>query len=324
MPVPSTLADLSVVASTNSPQGADTVTTDSGPDEYMRALSAIIRREQAQAVAVASAATVDLGAIADGNYVHITGVATITSFGTAAAGVSRTLVFDGALTITHNATSLILRDGTNRATAAGDVAEFVSEGSGNWREVDYHTAVVALDPTLTALAGLNATAGLVEQTGEDAFTKTPVSAFIKTLLDDADQATARATLDADNAANLTGNVAAARIMTALNATGTAPVYACRAWVNFDGTGAVPIRASGNVSSITDNGVGDYTVNLTTAMPDSLGACTVSGIGLTDNTAAARNNMYGGYIPTSSTVRVSCWDVSNAAEDAVVVSVAIFR
>jgi len=43
---------------------------------------------------------------------------------------------------------------------------------------------------------------------------------------------------------------------------------CRAWVNFNGTGTVAIRASLNVSSITDNGTGDYTVNFTTAMPDA--------------------------------------------------------
>ena len=59
----------------------------------------------------------------------------------------------------------------------------------------------------------------------------------------------------------------AGVKTALNASGTAPIYACRAWVNFNGTGTVAIRASGNVSSITDNGVGDYTINFTTAMPD---------------------------------------------------------
>lgn len=55
---------------------------------------------------------------------------------------------------------------------------------------------------------------------------------------------------------------------ALNASGNAPIYACRAWVNFNGTGTVAIRASGNVSSITDNGTGDYTINFTTAMPDA--------------------------------------------------------
>lgn len=53
----------------------------------------------------------------------------------------------------------------------------------------------------------------------------------------------------------------------LNSDGTEN-YKCRAWVNFNGTGTVAIRASGNVSSITDNGTGDYTVNFTTAMPDA--------------------------------------------------------
>ena len=50
--------------------------------------------------------------------------------------------------------------------------------------------------------------------------------------------------------------------------GSAPLFAARAWVNFNGTGTPAIRASGNVSSITDNGTGDYTVNFTTAMPDA--------------------------------------------------------
>lgn len=53
-------------------------------------------------------------------------------------------------------------------------------------------------------------------------------------------------------------------------------YGCRAWVNFNGTGTVAIRASGNVSSITDNGSGNYTVNFNTALPDAnyavVGAC----------------------------------------------------
>ena len=50
--------------------------------------------------------------------------------------------------------------------------------------------------------------------------------------------------------------------------GTAPLYSARAWVNFNGTGTVAIRASGNVTSITDNGTGDYTVNFTTALVDA--------------------------------------------------------
>jgi hypothetical protein len=54
----------------------------------------------------------------------------------------------------------------------------------------------------------------------------------------------------------------------LNATGSAPIFAARAWVNFQGTGTVTIRTSGNVSSVADNGTGDYTVNFATAMSDT--------------------------------------------------------
>jgi hypothetical protein len=70
------------------------------------------------------------------------------------------------------------------------------------------------------------------------------------------------------ASQLTGDVAAARITNALNASGSAPIYACRAWVNFNGTGTPAIRASGNVSSVTDSTVGIYYINFTTSMPDA--------------------------------------------------------
>lgn len=75
---------------------------------------------------------------------------------------------------------------------------------------------------------------------------------------------------------------------ALGNVGTAPVYAARAWVNFNGTGTVAIRASGNVSSITDNGTANYTVNFTTAMSDANYSCcctAFSGNGRTAGTAA---------------------------------------
>lgn len=65
-----------------------------------------------------------------------------------------------------------------------------------------------------------------------------------------------------------GSANSTPVKAALNANNAPPIYACRAWVNFNGTGTVAIRESGNVSSITDNGTGDYTVNFTTAMPDA--------------------------------------------------------
>lgn len=58
----------------------------------------------------------------------------------------------------------------------------------------------------------------------------------------------------------------------LNAAGAAPIYAARAWVNFRGSSTVDIRQSGNVSSITDNGTGDFTVNFAIAMQDADFAC----------------------------------------------------
>lgn len=63
-------------------------------------------------------------------------------------------------------------------------------------------------------------------------------------------------------------ISQAMLATPLNASGSAPLYATRAWVNFNGTGTVAIRGSGNVSSITDNGTGLYTVNFSTAMQDA--------------------------------------------------------
>jgi hypothetical protein len=90
---------------------------------------------------VASASTVDLGAINSRNAL-ITGTTTITSFGnTGGEGRAYRVRFGGALTLTHNAPSLILPTAANIVTAAGDTAEFVKEsGTGNWRCTDYQRA----------------------------------------------------------------------------------------------------------------------------------------------------------------------------------------
>ncbi|PBB96441.1 hypothetical protein [Mesorhizobium sp. WSM3862] len=100
---------------------------------------------------MASAATVNLSN-STGTLVNITGTVTITALGTVAAGAERDLVFAGALTLTHNATSLILPGGANITTAAGDVARMRSLGGGNWRCLSYQRAngaAIAIAPNTT-------------------------------------------------------------------------------------------------------------------------------------------------------------------------------
>lgn len=96
-----------------------------------------------------------------------------------------------------------------------------------------------------------------------------------------------------------------KLRNALNATGAAPIYASRAWINFNGTGAIAIRASGNVSSITDIGTGNYTINMTTPMPDANYAVSGSaGTGATNaGTAfAAITNS----APTTTSFNIATW------------------
>jgi len=105
-----------------------------------------------------------------------------------------------------------------------------------------------------------------------------------------------------------------------------PVYDCRAWVNFNGTGTVAIRASGNVSSITDNGTGDYTVNFTSALADANYAATFGSAqeSATVGGAACINDAS---VPTASALRIKSYSIgssSNLAADKAYVHVSIFR
>ncbi len=98
--------------------------------------TASIEIEDRLGTAVASAATITIGTAGLGETIHVTGTTTISSFGTvAAAGVTRKLVFDGAVTVTHNGTSLICPGGANIVTVAGTVLEVVAESTTNWRVV---------------------------------------------------------------------------------------------------------------------------------------------------------------------------------------------
>jgi hypothetical protein len=105
---------------------------------------------------IASSSSIDIGA-ATGDFIGITGTTAITALGTATAGIERTLVFGGALTLTHNATSLILpAGGSNITTAAGDIATFRSLGSGNWRCIQYTKASGASVGSLGTMSEQNA------------------------------------------------------------------------------------------------------------------------------------------------------------------------
>ena len=95
-------------------------------------------------------------------------------------------------------------------------------------------------------------------------------------------------------------------------------YGVRAWVNFNGTGTVAIRESGNVSSITDNAAGDYTVNFTTAMVDANYAVCISA---GQNGAIDREELN---TLTVSSVRMNFTDSGVAQRDPTFVCAAIFR
>jgi len=120
----------------------------------------------------------------------------------------------------------------------------------------------------------------------------------------------------------TNGLAQSDIAGALNATGTAPIYACRAWVNFNGTAAT-IRDSGNVSSITKNGTGDYTVNFATNMEDDNYSTQVS-VGQGSG-AVLRVGSHNNFAPYSvSSFGILCEQEGGTDVDRDRVCVAVFR
>jgi len=140
---------------------------------------------------------------------------------------------------------------------------------------------------------------------------------------------------ATQAQNEAGTIATAivtplGVRESLKATGTAPIFAARAWVNFNGTTGT-IRSSGNVSSITVNGTGDYTINFATAMQDANYAV-IGSAGADEILGPDLGRLFSDFGPAGRTVsscRVCTAFASQAvdttvAADASVVSVAIFR
>ena len=116
-----------------------------------------------------------------------------------------------------------------------------------------------------------------------------------------------------------------------NSLTTAQIYngAAKAWVNFNGTGTVAIRAQFNVSSITDNGSGDYTINFSNAMSDAnystIGSCNRQSGGGDGIVSLYANNNSGALVdPTTSAARINTSLFNNSDVDLTYVCVAIFR
>jgi len=107
----------------------------------------------------------------------------------------------------------------------------------------------------------------------------------------------------------------------------ATAYGCRAWVNFNGTGTVAIRDSGNVSSITDRGTGQYTVNFTNAMPDINYCAVPSGNptwGSSYNSSVIIDGPGGTTGTTTSACQIHSRYSSGGGADANVITLAVFR
>jgi hypothetical protein len=127
------------------------------------------------------------------------------------------------------------------------------------------------------------------------------------------------------ALSVTGN---ATITGTLTATGGV-ANSIKAWVNFNGTGTVAIRGSFNVTSITDNGTGDYTINFTTAMPD-INYCPAFYLAVYfDSRASVNNRTLGNSTRTTSGFRFqTTWTSATtggaSVEDLPDINIAIFR
>lgn len=133
------------------------------------------------------------------------------------------------------------------------------------------------------------------------------------------------TLQADSTSTLViKNGVASTPPTVQDSAGTEIGTFCRAWVNFNGTGTVAIRSSFNVTSITDNGTGDYTINFTTAMPDA-NYVAVSSAGDSTATVPRISGPTSAAAPSTTAYRFkTILGSTNALEDLSYVFVAIFR
>lgn len=175
--VAATLAGWSSTTASNAPAGATSIGT--GLDDNLREIQGVVTRGLSHKGAdIASVAgTMDIGAV-EGLMHDITGANAITGLGTVRAGILKVLKFEGAATLTHNATSLILPGGANILCANGDVGIFISEGSGNWRCLAFMPAALTPKRPVLGTAQASTSGTSIDFTGIPAGTKRIVISFV--------------------------------------------------------------------------------------------------------------------------------------------------
>jgi hypothetical protein len=238
------------------------------------------------------------------------------------SGDGSTVAFTMSLPSTTNNVRVVvenvIQDPTVAYSVSGTTLTFTSappSGTNNIYVVHLGPAVQTVQPP-TQLSGNFTLTGDLAQTGD--YTLTGAASVSGSVT--------AASFSGDlPAADLTGDVAAARITTALNAGGSAPIFAARAWVNFNGTSTVAIRESGNVTSITDNGTGLYTVNFTTAMADAdycvVGMARGNADGTDQRTVSIRRDLP---VYTASAFKIQTRDTAATLFDSDIVNASIFR
>jgi hypothetical protein len=320
----------STTASSNSPSGATNV--GSGLDDNLRQLQATVREGLCHynSVAVASAGTVDLGA-QTGNFLIISGTTAITAFGTVSAGIWKVVRFSGALVLTHNGTSLILPGAANITTVAGDVACFLSEGSGNWRCMWFETvngrqaSGILIAPTSSSPA--QTTEGSVVWDSDDDLLTVGTGAARKTMVDtNSTQTLTTKTLTSPTLTAPTINTSVAGTAVAGQSDMETPSsssiivtpsvvknhpgvvkYWCK--VTFSGGTPSIAGASQTGGSMTDGGVGNTSVNLPVTFSSTATMAPVATIISSGSAGFIRTS-----ITSTSVIQVICQDSSGNASD----------
>lgn len=315
--VSATLAGWSSTTNSNSPSGS--TITGSGVDDNFREIQGVVVRGLSHKGAdIASATTTDIGAV-EGLMHDITGTTTITGLGTVRAGILKILKFEGALTFTHNATSLILLGGANRTTADGDIGIYISEGSGNWREVAFFkkgvgaTVMDLADPGADRILFWDESANKYEHL--TASTGLTISGTNITVDAASDTAAGRVELatqaEMETPSSTTLAVVPGRVR-------FHPGVA-KAWAKWDSDGSLVV--ANDVSSITDSGTGLHTANWGTAF--SSGNYITVGMSYWDNSNGAfmTRDVSGGVSSTSATFRT--WISTTVQSDATNYAVVAF-